>query len=468
MTRSHLTSRRLTTVAATAATLLAFSLIGPPSAHSFTRGITDDVYGDTGPIVWVHRTQASGARLVLLAESWVNLEPSHNHYEWGGLDQVVREFEGTPLQLVVNITDAPAWAETHGGPAAFESDGAWKPSPTAYGQFARALAQRYSGSTPDPLRPGHNLPRLRYYQAWAEANFSIHLAPQWTKVNGHWVNTGADIYRVLLNAFYSAVKSVNRKNIVVASGLGPYGDPSPGTCTNKVIGVGPGCRTAPMIFAKRMLCLSGTGCSASSHFNVYAIDPYEAGSPTTHAPWSADISLPDLPRYSRLFRKAQRAGHTPGGRKHLWVTEFSYQSSPPNPYAVSTSKQARWLEESLYIMWRENVQDAIWYLIRDQAAKYSPDLWFSGLYTYSGKPKPAQVAYHFPFVVMSSGRSATAWGISPAGGEVLVQRRAGSGWRTLFRKHVSGGSVFSHRIAKSLKGSFRAVVGGESSLIWHR
>jgi hypothetical protein len=448
------------------ALLCSLAFAGPAAAGTFTRAFTDDVFGQ-GPVpAWVHRTERSGAKMVLIDSTWGDVEPSSGHFSWTNLDGIVRQFEGTPVQVAVLISGAPGWAEAPGGPAAFESDGAWKPNVTAFGQLARALAQHYSGSTPDPLHLGRMLPRVRYYQAWAEANFSVHLAPQWSRINGHWVNTGADMYRGLLNAFYGGVKSVHSDNQVITTGLGPYGDPSPGSCRNETVGVGPGCRAEPLSFARAMLCLNAKNrplpCSNPARFDDYAMDPYDVGSPTTHAATANDISLPDLHRLTAVVHKAAKVGHAPGGRKHLWVTEFSYESNPPNRFAVSLRKQARWLEQSFYIMWKEGTQVAVWYLIRDQAAKYSPNAYFSGIYTFSGRAKPAAEAYRFPFVVTAG----KAWGISPRGGSLKIERKHGGAWRTLSSVHVRAGAVFTRSVSKTLHGYFRGVVGPEASLAW--
>jgi hypothetical protein len=451
-----------------AAFLIALVVVNSAHAASLTRAFTDDVYGDVASPVWVNRTVQSGAKMVLLERSWGDLETSRGHFYWGDTDALVRRFEGTGVQVALLISGAPSWAEAPGGPAAFESDGAWKPNVSAFGQLAKAVAQHYSGSTPDPLRPGQMLPRVRYYQAWAEANLSIHLAPQWSRVGGQWVNSGADMYRSLLNAFYSGVKSAHSDNQVITTGFGPYGDPSPGTCKHPAIGVGAGCRVEPLLFLRQMLCLNAQDnplpCSNPAEFDDYAIDPYEVGSPTTKAGVANDISLPDLHKLTTVVKKAQHSGRAPGGPKHLWVTEFSYESRPPNPYAVSLARQARWLEQSFYIMWKQGVQVAVWYLLRDQAAKYNPNAYFSGIYWYGGKAKPAAEAYRFPFVVSGG----TIWGISPRTGTLKIEHKRGGRWSTLAKIHGTSGAVFTHRVRKSLRGKFRGVVGPESSLVWSR
>jgi hypothetical protein len=199
------------------------------------------------------------------------------------------------------------------------------------------------------------------------------------------------------------------------------------------------------------------------------MDPYEVASPLTKAYNSNDISAPDLWKLTRMAAKAVRAGTAlPRSHKQLWVTEFSYDSNPPNPGGVSLTTQARWLEEALYLFWKQGVSTAVWYLVRDQAATYNSASYYSGVYFYNGNPKPSLLAYQFPFLVWPNGRHATVWGISPKAGSLTVQRRHGHSWKTLFKFRISAGGVFKRSIKGSLHGKFRAVVGGTKSLVWNR
>ena len=99
-----------------------------------------------------------------------------------------------------------------------------------------------------------------------------------------------------------------------------------------------------------------------------AMDPYEVGSPTTKAVNADDVSGPDLSKLTKPLNKAARVGRAlPGGHKQLWVTEFSYDSNPPNPQGVPIQKQARWLEEC-YLFWKQGASAVFWYLVRDQGS----------------------------------------------------------------------------------------------------
>jgi hypothetical protein len=447
------------------------------SAATFTRGFVDSVWFDApadgvSHQSWLTRTKAAGARLAQIEVDWTGAEPdppaagasltnpSAPQFNFGYLDREVEEVRQAGLQPVFLVTDAPRWAQHPGGTASEYANGAYEPNATAFGDLAEALARRYSGRYPAPQYPGHKLPRVRYLQAWGEANMSNHLSPQWTRVNGRVVNTGANIYRQLLNAFYAGVKAGDRSDVVLTSGLEAYGDaPFQGYE-----------RTHPVTFLENLLCLDSklerTACAGGpAHFDVLASDPYDAFAPTVRAVSRLDASAPDLGRLRQVITAAG-AAHTllPDKQKPLWVTEFGYDSSPPNPAGLPLIKQARWLEQSFYVFWREGVSSVMWYLVRDQTPPYDTN-YFSGVYFRDGRAKPSLTAYRFPFVLAQERGHAQIWGIAPASGTVSVQRRNGSGWSTITTLHASAGRVFV-RAAQLAHGTYRATVDHQHSLAW--
>lgn len=462
------------------ASLLALTGALTPAARAgtFTRGFVDDVWFDPpadglSQQSWLTKTKAAGAKIVQIEVDWTAIEPNApvagahltspagTQFNFTGLDAEVQELVSAGLQPVFLVTDAPRWAQGNGGTATEYSEGGYKPNPKAYGQLGQALATRYSGSFRSPVTH-KKLPRVRYMQAWGEANTDFHLSPQWTREGGRGVNTGPIIYRQLLNAFYAGVKAGDRKTLVLASGLEGYGD-APFTGLQ---------RTHPVTFLQNLLCLNVSlkrlSCAGgTAHFDILASDPYDAFSPVTHAVSPLDASAPDLVRLTKVLRAGLTAGTVlPRGHKPLWVTEFGYDSNPPNPNGVSTATQAKWLEQGFYTFWREGVSTAMWYLVRDQTRPYNVN-YFSGVYFRNGKKKPSYTAYHFPFVIMTtSGQTAQAWGISPVAGTVKVQLRGAGKWRTVRSVHASAGAVFDFTSSALARGAYRATIAGQSSLVW--
>jgi hypothetical protein len=213
----------------------------------------------------------------------------------------------------------------------------------AFGRFAQALARRYSGAYPDPLRPGAVLPRVRYWQAWNEPNLSIYLAPQWVRHGHGFAPASPGIYRSMLGAFYRGVKAGSPQAFVVSAGTAPFENLHPGEA-----------RMPPVEFVRELLCLHGdrlvpARCLDPAHFDVLDHHPYAVGGPFSPALDPGDVSIPDLHKLTVPLRKAEQTGRVlPRARKALWVTEVSYDSSPPDPHGVPIRTHARWVAQTLF------------------------------------------------------------------------------------------------------------------------
>jgi hypothetical protein len=437
---------------------------------TFMTGFTDSTYEEPASTnVSIQRTVAAGAEFVLLRVNWAEIAPSpppagtdpsdpaNPAFHWGGLDGAVRAAAANGLAVVLDIAGggAPGWADGPGRPASVPP-GTWRPNAGAFAAFAEAVARRYSGSF-DP--PGGVLPRVRYYQGWGEPNLPDHLNPQWVRKGGRWIPESAIIYRTLLNAFYSAIKSVNRSNVVVTAGTAPFGD-TPG-----------GSRVPPALFWRELLCVNGRHlrpqrCPDPAHFDILAHDPYAIGGPFDPAFDPDDVSIPDFDKLTAPLRVAERTGRAlPRGRKQVWVTEFGWISRPPNPGGVPVIKLAYWTEEAFYELWHEGVDAAAWYLLVDQPTK--PGNYESGVYYLDGQAKPGLEAFRFPFVVEPQRHHRSlVWGIAPTGGTVLVQRARGPRWQTMWRFHVRAHAIFKRTVKLRGQPRLRAVIGPETSLTW--
>ena len=84
------------------------------------------------------------------------------------------------------------------------------------------------------------------------------------------------------------------------------------------------------------------------------------------------------------------------GPKPIWITEYGYQTSPPDRVAgVSWAKQALYLQQA-YAIARKNpsIQMMLWFLLKDEPVLSG---WQSGLMTANGVKKPAFNAFmHLP------------------------------------------------------------------------
>jgi hypothetical protein len=459
--------------------LLVLMLLGMPavaSARGLTLGFSADpvLTGDTAAVraLWIPRAVNVGAQMVRVNVYWSQIappdrprgfapaNPSSAGYQWTALDAVVRQLTEHGLSVLMNVSSAPTWAEgPHRPPGA--TAGSWRPSAAAFGQFATALATRYDGHYPDPSAPGQTLPRVRDWQAWNEPNLSLYLDPQWTRTGGRWLPASPLIYRALLNSFYAAVKHVASSNFVVTAGTAPYGDP-PGHA-----------RMAPVTFDQNLFCLNRAlaplPCADPPHLDALSHHPYGIGGPLWHALNADDVAVPDVYKLTRILHAAQRYGHAlPRGPKQFWVTEISWDSDPPDPHGVPIQKQARWLEQSLYVLWRQGVSTVLWLLVADEPCVPNCATTFQGgVFFDNGAAKPAAQAFLFPFVTQRQSRSRiVAWGRAPQAGTAEIELRRGHQWTTIRRVRVAARAVFTTTISVTGRATLRAVVGGEPSLSW--
>jgi hypothetical protein len=382
--------------------------------------------------------------------------PSDRHYSWAALDAAVRSAAVAHVRIVFDIAGPPKWdLGAHAPRTAYP--GTWRPKAKDMGAFARALAKRYDGRFPDPLRRHRFLPKVSYFQIWNEPNLTDYLEPQWIKTKHGYTAESPILYRALLNAGYAGITAVQRHAYVMAGGTAPYGDP-PG-----------GSRMQPVTFTKILLCLKGPQlirlrCPHPAHLNALDDHPYSP-QPTSHAGIPGDVSVMDQGRLWKVLHKAQRA-HTvlPRGRKTLWATELDWPSNPPGPENISLAHQARDLSLAYYELWRQGISHVMWFLIQD-AATARDTLHGAGVYFANNKPKPSAQAARFPFVALPGpGGKVILWGRSPTPGRVAVESGRGHGWRTRLRLRTTAGGVFYAVKRLNRRLMYRAVAGRVASL----
>jgi hypothetical protein len=418
---------------------------------------------------WLSRAQAAGAGVARISIYWRTVaplerptgfdpaDPSMQGYRWDALDAAVKALIAAGMEPLVTVLGAPAWAQGPGRPASAR-DGTWKPDADELAAFLHAAATRYSGRFADPRAPDAALPRVRQWQVWNEPNLATYLTPQWEHRDGRLAPASPENFRALLNAGYAAIKAVQPDATVVAGGTAPYGDPQPG-----------GQRIAPALFLRELFCLRGrslrtTSCPGPTSFDAYDHHPYGVAAPTRKALNTDDVATPDLGKLTRVVRRAVRIGRAaPRAAKPLWITETSYDSNPPDPQGVPLSRHAEWLEQNLYLLWKQGVRTILWFSIVDEQPKPSYDTTYqSGLYFLDGTPKPAATAFTFPLV--REGRR--LWGRPPADGPVVIERRAGGRWQAIAR--VAGRRHRPFRIVASVPETavVRARQGTTTSLAW--
>lgn len=422
---------------------------------------------------WFNLTDETGAGIVRLNLGWRNItsgepadprDPADPAYNFARFDAAVRDAAARGLDVLITSYHAPDFAEGANRPGNVRA-GTWRPNASDYKDFSIALAERYSGSF-NPPGAGGVLPRVRYYQAWNETNLPAYITPQF---DGN-TPVSPGIYRDLLNAFYDGVKSVRSDNFVVGAGTAPYGDQKGGN------------RMRPLLFWRKVLCIkkkrkkSGKvklkkACDDRTQLDAIAHHPINtSGGPKQSAISADDASTPDLHHVVKILRKAEKKGNVPGGRHPLWATEFWWESNPPDRFVgVPEGRHARWIQQALYLIWKQKGQVAILLQAGDSPYDSSDPLatFQSGIFFENGNKKRAFQAFRFPFVTeRKSRKKVKAWGKAPVAGKVKIQRKKGGGWRTVKKKRVGAGDTFKKKLKLRGKARLRAKIGSEKSLTW--
>jgi hypothetical protein len=163
-----------------------------------------------------------------------------------------------------------------------------------------------------------------------------------------------------------------------------------------------------------------------------------------------------------VLNTAIRAGHVVSTQQiRFWVTEFSWDSNPPDPKAVPVALEARWVSEALYRTWANGVSLFVWNDIRDQPFPQSYAQW--GLYyadpggIASDLPKPALRAFRFPFVALTKPKNKVfLWGRTPTStaGNVLIERKSGGKWKRVKTLTANRYGIFTARISRPAKTTY--------------
>lgn len=448
---------RLATLLAALA-LFVLALPGPAqAADRLDTGIQDPLdqhFGETDPGSVFSTVHRLGARVVRLPVSWNAIAPTKPQaasdpddpaYNWGWLDDRLAAIGTAGLQPLVVLYGPPGWARER-----VNGERILAPVPAAFAAFATAAARRYDGT--NLLRA-----RVRYWQIWNEPNLETYFS----------ADHAAQRYRATVNAGYAAIHAVRADNLVVAGGFSPFG----------------GFRSiAPMLFMRAMLCMSTNtkadpSCRARSSFDVWAHHPYTSGGATHKADSPEDVSMGDLRRMRALLLAAQRA-HRIRSRGHVrfWVSEFSWETKPPDPLGVPPRLHARWVAEALYRMWQNDVTLAVWFQLRDiprTRTDWGPigqgGLFYKTTDLYAKeRAKPAAQAFRFPFVAVPGGGGTTVWGRTPDSSfhRVVVERRTSGGWTRVTRVRSNRHGIFRLRLRGAYGDVLRARAGHSLSLAY--
>jgi hypothetical protein len=395
-------------------TVLVASLLLPAAAEGspYVRyGIQDDAWIRFGPGKLADRLdllESLGVELVRLNVAWSEVERRPGAYDWSGYDEVIAGLDERGIAPVLTLYSTPPWA--NGGRTTN-----WAPrSGTRFAAFARKAAVRY--------------PYVRRWLVWNEPNQRRWLQP----------TTPRAYVTRLLNPAYAAIHRVSPRSLVAGGVTAPRAGAG---------GVSPVDWIAGMAASRARL-------------DAYAHNPYTLNrNETPFTGGCAHCETITMATLERLVAQVRRAF---GPRMRIWLTEFGYQTNPPDPWlGVSWAKQALYVGEAALRAYRApRVDMLVQFLIRDE-----PDIarWQSGVLTVAGRAKPSRDALAIPLAERSRTRlSTTLWGQVRPGSGVQVyrlERLVDSRWRAVGRPaRTARSGVFTRTVRAGPGATFRVLV----------
>jgi hypothetical protein len=395
---------RLLVLLAAASTALLLQA-GAAEASGYVRyGLQDDAWLTFGPGTLDERLDTldrMGVKLVRYTLEWNAIEARKGKPEWDRSDAILRGLEERGMVPVVTIWGTPRWANGGQSPN-------WVPSSKwTFAGFARRAADRY--------------PFVKHWLIWNEPNQRRWLRP-----------ASARMYtQTLLNPAFAAIHAATPGAKVGGGVTAPRGSTG---------GV------SPVDFIRGMDA-AGARLDAYAH-NPYPLRPFE----TPTAGGCGHCETITMATIDRLVREVGRAF----GRKRIWLTEYGYQTNPPDRFlGVSPALQARYLADAAHRAYATPYVDMlIQYLYKDE-----PDAarWQSGLVTSGGSAKTALRAAILPLAqVARRGLTMTVWGqVRPEHGrqQYILQQFRNGGWRSVGGPRTTTARGFLTRTIRAGKGA---------------
>ncbi|MCW3038746.1 MAG: hypothetical protein JWM31_651 [Solirubrobacterales bacterium] len=448
---------------------------------------------------------------------------AYPEHAWDRYDQLVRLATARGLAVNFNITSpAPLWAT--GDAPREDIANTFQPDPDEFAQFVQAVGTRYSGtygaaggSTPQPARPplcelsrscpapepqppvleGGALPRVAYFSVWNEPNQPGWLTPQWIArpgaTDGSMVEAAPHLYRRLVDAAYRGLQASGHGGDTFLIGeTAPKGLNVQGTTR----------AMKPLRFLRQVYCLddalkplrgedaairdcpqddAGSAAFADAHPGLfaatgYAHHPYELTASPSKRPTDPDyVTIANLPRLSLALRQIFAAYNRANGLP-LYLTEFGFNTNPPNPLGVSLATQARYLAESQFLAsTNPAVRTLTQFLLTDDAPRPGRNgvsegygaTFQTGLQFLGGRRKPSFASYeltlHLPAASVRRGGRLRVWGlVRPASRlgrqtvRVQLRRTGAKGYKTLLSTRTrSGRGVVDKQVRIPAAGTVR-------------
>jgi hypothetical protein len=497
-----MTARRLRMSAAAASAVISLGVLAgiAPTAsasHDQISIIQDSARMRADPSGTLATFRALGVNTVRVIVDWAQIAPdwesrtppdgfdaadpaAYPESNWAPYDRIVKLAGAAGIAVDFTLSGgAPRWAEGPGiPPAALDNPyWAWRPSPRDFGQFVRAVGERYSGSYAPPGKTAP-LPRVSFWAVWNEPNFGEDLGPQ--AIRGSTVSVAPGMYRRLVGQAWGALHATGHGSDKILVGeFAPRGMTARGTRKRPQGLPGRFAQTKPLQFLRTLYCVNGSyhelrgaaaraeGCPAKAagsrafrrnnpglfKATGLADHPYpDNKNPTVET--SRDPDIAPFPRLGNLERAIDRVQRVYGSRRRLPIydTEYGYITHPPNQGKfVSPVTAARYLNWAEYLSWKQRrVASTMQFVLIDPSTgpgAIGDGGFASGLEFSDGRDKPSFAAYRLPFYLPLTrahrGRAVEVWGCvrpaayaiidtgSPQSAEIQFAPGTGGPYRTI-------------------------------------
>jgi hypothetical protein len=419
---------------------------------------------------------------------------------WDLIDTVAHQL-GMSVSFQV-IGPAPAWARGTRVGNQGKTLGRY-PNPVDLRQFIEAAATRYSGSyVPDPAStsqggsgvvpspvpvpvatvngvmeervrpdvasdpataPGQALPRVSSWEIWNEPDEADWLNPSFARRGGRIVYIEAGEYRRIVSAAWTALQATGHAGDTILIGeTANVGVRGPAYFTRALYCVGANDRQLRGAAAAALDCPTSISPAQFAARNPglfdasgFAHHPYGFNTPPDrpYTAYPGFITIDNLGFLERMLNSIFAGyGRSRAGGVPLYVTEWGYDSDPPNPYNhTSLAEQAAWIDQGEFMTWQMPwVREITQFLLVDDTPKAdtkpgSREYWSTfqtGLEFQNGHRKPSYAAFMLPIWVprAHTGARVTVWGqLRPADhavlqyGELQYQPRGSRSWDALER-----------------------------------
>lgn len=385
--------------------------------------------------------------------------PDSPGYQWFYTDRLVRLARQNGMRVLMTITGpGPFWASDT--PRRCGSRPCpWNPNVKTFGQFAEAVVKRYRGQVDwYSIYNEPNIGSTRQTQGW--------LMPQAKRTKAGRVETAGVTYRKLWRAGHKAVAKHDpaRRGKVLFGEVAAISEPLPKLYAALCLD-----RNGKPFKGRLRRAHDCGGRIARLPIGGWAIHPYnQGGFGPPNRKTRSKTALPQqyLPRLHRLMKQAAARKRVPGGRG-IFITEFGYQTNPPDRISTITPrKHARYINESDRLFFGDKrVKMVSQYQLVDvqNVAEYN-----SGLRFAHGKQKASYPAYRMPIVVTRrSANLVEVYGqVRPARQARLLNafsapelqfKARGKPWRTIKRPRLNRVGIFriNVRRAGAARGSWR-------------